>query len=178
MPDRGQQGTEPGGGGEPGAVARPTGLHHVGYWVEDLDAAMAHATALLGVGPFQVLEHVELGDFRHQGKPAVLDHTAAFAAWGPVLLELNVAHRVEPPELRQALRIAPGAVSHVAWTTDDLSAENERMAAAGCSLLTTSVGGAVCNWFSGGPLFAHPIEVHEPPPGVQAFWQSVRDAAG
>lgn len=152
------------------------GLHHIGYWVDDLDAAMAQATELLGVGPFQVLQHVDLGDFRYEGAPAVLDHSAAFTAWGPVLLELNVVHRVAPEALRTALRIAPGAVSHVAWTTDDLTAENTHLAAAGCALLTTSVGGAVANWFSGGPLFAHPIEVHQPPPAVRDFWRSLRDA--
>lgn len=153
------------------------GLHHIGYWVDDLDAAVTQAQKLLGVGPFTVLEHVDLGDFRFRGTAAVLDHTAAFAAWGPVLLELNVVHRVEPAELREALGVAPGRVSHVAWTTDDLTEENEHMSAAGCPLLTTSVGGAVANWYGGGSLFDHPIEVHQPPPGVQAFWQSLFDVA-
>ena len=158
------------------------GLHHIGYWVDDLDAAMAHASELLGVGPFTVLEHVDLGDFRFHGAtpgtaPAVLDHSAAFAAWGPVLLELNVAHRIEPAELRAALGVAPGQVSHVAWTTDDLDAETAHLTAGGCPLLTTSVGGAVANWYGGGPLFGHPIEVHQPPEGVRSFWQSLFDAA-
>lgn len=161
--------------GTAAASGTARGLHHIGYWVDDLDAAMAQATALLGVGPFRVLEHVDLGDFRFRDEPAVLDHTAAFTAWGQVLLELNLVHRVEPPELREALRIAPGAVSHVAWTTADLADENEHLATAGCALLTTSVGGAVANWFSGGSLFAHPIEVHQPPRAVQDFWRSVRD---
>jgi catechol 2,3-dioxygenase-like lactoylglutathione lyase family enzyme len=156
------------------------GLHHIGYWVDDLDAAMAQASDLLGVGPFTVLEHVDLGEFRFvpgpAGEQAVLDHTAAFTAWGPVLLELNLAHRIEPPELREALGVAPGRVSHVAWTTDDLTAEDAHMAASGCPLLTTSVGGAVANWYGGGSLFGHPIEVHQPPEGVRRFWQSLFDA--
>ena len=32
------------------------GLHHVGYWVDDLAAAQARWEAGLGVGPFQVIE--------------------------------------------------------------------------------------------------------------------------
>jgi len=154
-------------------VSGVRGLHHIGYWVDDLPAAMAQATQLLGVGPFRVLEHVDLGEFRFRGATAVLDHTAAFTSWGPVLLELNVVHEVDPPELRTALGIRPGAVSHVAWTTDDLAVENQHMEAAGCGLLTTSVGGAVANWFTGGPLFDHPIEVHQPPQGVLNFWRSI-----
>jgi hypothetical protein len=152
-------------------------FHHIGYWVDDLHAAMAHATELLGVGPFSVLEHINLGEYAFLGGPAVLDHSAAFAQWGPVLLELNLVHEVQPPQLRESLGIRHGAVSHVAWTTDDLVVEGEHMAASGCALLTTSVGGAVANWFSGGPLFGHPIEIHQPPPGVLAFWQSIAEAS-
>ena len=46
------------------------GLHHIGYWTDDLDAAMAQAERLLGVGPFQVLAHVDLGD-RRAGQPGI-----------------------------------------------------------------------------------------------------------
>jgi Glyoxalase/Bleomycin resistance protein/Dioxygenase superfamily len=151
------------------------GLHHIAYWTDDLDTAMKQATRLLGVGPFRVIEHVGLGDFRFRGEPAVLDHSAAFAQWGPVILELNVAHDVQPPELRDALGIAPGAVSHTSWYTGDLAAEGEHLAASGCALLTTSVGGAVANWFTGGALFAHPIEIHQPTAPVLGMWAAVRD---
>jgi methylmalonyl-CoA/ethylmalonyl-CoA epimerase len=160
-----------------GPPSKVRGLHHIGYWTDDLDAAMAQATQLLGVGPFQVLEHVDLGEFRFRGGPAVLDHSAAFTSWGPVLLELNVVHQVEPPALREALGVRHGAVSHVAWTTDDLEPEREHMAGAGCPLLTTSVGGAVADWFSGGGLFGHPVEVHQPTEGVQNFWRYVKESS-
>jgi hypothetical protein len=152
-------------------VVRP--LHHIGYWVDNLDAAVGAAGRLLGIGPFYVLDHVDLGDYRFRGEPAILDHSAAFAAWGPVLLELNVAHEVHPAELRSALGIRHGAVSHVAWTTSDLTQERADLAGAGCALLTTSVGGAVADWFEGGPLFGHSIEVHQPPPEVQRFWNTI-----
>jgi Glyoxalase/Bleomycin resistance protein/Dioxygenase superfamily len=151
------------------------GLHHIGYWTDDLNAAMTQATELLGVGPFRVIEHVDLGDFRFRGEPAVLDHSAAFAQWGPVILELNVAHDVQPRALREALGIAPGAVSHTSWYTGDLAAEGNHLAESGCALLTTSVGGAVANWFTGGALFAHPIEIHQPTAGVLGMWSAVRN---
>ena len=53
-----------------------------------------------------------------------------------------------------------------------------RILFAAALLLIAPVGGAVANWYGGGPLFAHPIEVHQPPPGVQAFWQGLFDNAG
>jgi catechol 2,3-dioxygenase-like lactoylglutathione lyase family enzyme len=150
------------------------GLHHIGYWTEDLAASMRDAERLLGVGPFTVLEHVDLGQFQFRGRPAVLDHSAAFAQWGPVILELNTAHHIEPPELRAALGVAPGAVSHISWWTDDLEEESRHLEGAGCALLTTSAGGAVANWFGGGTLFAHPIEIHQPTAGVRCMWESLR----
>jgi hypothetical protein len=153
------------------------GLHHIAYWVDDLEGAMASATELLGVGPFRVMEHVGLGDFRFKGQPAVLDHSAAFTQWGPVILELNVAHDVQPAELRSALGIAHGAVSHTSWWTADLEAEGAHLEASGCALLTTSVGGAVANWFTGGPLFGHPIEIHQPTPPVLGMWESLKDGS-
>ena len=58
---------------------------------------------------------------------------------------------------------------------DDLGAETRHLDGGGCALLTTSVGGAVANWFDGGPLFAHPIEIHQPTPPVRAMWDSLRD---
>lgn len=153
------------------------GLHHIAYWTDDLDAAMAAATALLGVGPFRVIQHVDLGEFRFQGEPATLDHSAAFAQWGPVILELNVVHEVQPPQLRAALGIAPGAVSHTSWWTTDLAAERAHLEGAGCALLTSSVGGAVADWFSGGALFAHPIEIHQPTPPVLRMWGSLPEGS-
>ena len=153
------------------------GLHHIAYWTDDLGVAMQQATDLLGVGPFRVIEHVGLGDFRFHGEPAVLDHSAAFAQWGPVILELNEVHDVQPPELREALGIAPGAVSHTSWWTTDLAAEGEHLISQGCALITTSVGGAFADWFSGGALFAHPIEIHQPTAPVRGMWASLADGS-
>lgn len=153
------------------------GLHHIAYWVEDLETAKTQATALLGVGPFVTIEHVGLGEFRFDGQPALLDHSAAFTQWGPVILELNQLHDVQPEGLRVALGVANGAVSHTSWYTDDLAAESGHLIGSGCALLTTSVGGAVANWFSGGPLFAHPIEIHQPTPPVSAMWASLADGS-
>ena len=34
----------------------------------------------------------------------------------------------------------------------------------------------MADWFSGGSLFGHPVEIHQPVQPVLDFWQSVRDA--
>ena len=45
-------------------------LHHIGYWVDDLDSAMKQWGQDLGVGPFQVIEHVPFDSFVFTGTPA------------------------------------------------------------------------------------------------------------
>jgi len=38
-------------------------LHHIGYWVDDLDAAMKQWSRDLDVGPFSVIEHIAFEQF-------------------------------------------------------------------------------------------------------------------
>jgi hypothetical protein len=76
-------------------------IHHVGYWVDDLGAALTRWRQDLGVGPFQVIEHVSFDSFvlTTDGQcraDVVFDHSAAFAAWGPVVVELGQVHAIGP----------------------------------------------------------------------------------
>jgi catechol 2,3-dioxygenase-like lactoylglutathione lyase family enzyme len=98
------------------------GLHHVGYWVDDLAAAQARWEAELGVGPFQVIEHVPFDSFA----VADGDHVRADVVF------------------------------------DDVEQESARLAGLGCALINTARSGPVTvAWHRGGPLFPHPIEVHQ-----------------
>jgi catechol 2,3-dioxygenase-like lactoylglutathione lyase family enzyme len=148
-----------------------SGFHHLGYWVDDLDAAVERAVRTLGVGPFLVHRHVAfetftLADGTAVTDPAYFDHTAAFAAWGPVVLELGVVHSVHP-DLTAAYGIRTGALGHVSWVVDDLEAESDRLEELGCALIHTASSGAVnVAWHRGGPLFPHPIEVHRAGPPI------------
>jgi catechol 2,3-dioxygenase-like lactoylglutathione lyase family enzyme len=146
-------------------------MHHVGYWVPDLDEAAERAAATLGVGPFLVHRHVRFDTFRLAGgapitDPAYLDHSAAFAAWGPIVLELAEVHSVDE-DLAAAYRIGFDRVGHVSWVAGDLDAEGARLEAAGCRLIHTAQTGAVeVAWYDGGPLFPHPIELHRAGPPI------------
>lgn len=141
-------------------------LHHVGYWVEDLDAALTDWGQGLDVGPFQVIKHVPfdsfvlaVGDQRYHD--AVFDHSAAFAAWGPVVVELNQVHAIDD-RLAAAYGIAAGGLSHVSWVVPDLEQESARLARLGCPLINTARSGPISvAWHHGGPLFPHPIELHQ-----------------
>ena len=102
------------------------GLHHVGYWVDDLAEAQSRWGSELGVGPFQVIEHVPFDSFAvtdgdQVRRDAVFDHSAAFAAWGPVVVELDQVHAIDD-RLAAAYGVVPGAVGHVSWVVPDVIA--------------------------------------------------------
>jgi catechol 2,3-dioxygenase-like lactoylglutathione lyase family enzyme len=142
------------------------GLHHIGYWVDDLDTAMKRWRQDLAVGPFQVIEHVTFEEFvlTVDGRPydaVVFDHAAAFAAWGPVVVELNQVHAIDD-RLAAAYRVTAGAISHVSWVVPDLERESARLARLGCRLINTARSGPIeVAWHDGGPLFGHPVELHQ-----------------
>lgn len=141
-------------------------LHHVGYWVEDLDHAAEHAHRTLDVGPFLTHPHVTfdsfvLADGTEVEDAAYFDHSAAFALWGDLVLELGEVHQAHP-DLVAAYGIQVGAVSHVSWVVDDLAAESRHLEEQGCALIHTAATGAVkVAWHHGGSLFPHPVEVHQ-----------------
>jgi hypothetical protein len=142
------------------------GLHHVGYWVASLSSAQRQWRRDLGAGPFQVIEHVAFDSFvlcagREPDDDVVFDHSAAFAAWGQAIVELDEVHAIDD-RLAAAYGYRPGALSHVAWVTPDLERESARLARLGCGLISTAQSGPVrVAWHHGGPLFPHPVEVHQ-----------------
>lgn len=141
-------------------------LHHIGYWVDDLDAAIKRWSQDLGVGPFQTLPHIAFDSFvlavdGGQYHDVVFDHSAAFAAWGPVVVELGQVHAIDD-RLAAAYGLAPGTVSHVSWVVPDVAQESERLERLGCQLINTARTGPISvAWHNGGPLFPHPIELHQ-----------------
>ena len=146
-------------------------LHHVGYWVSDLDTAQRSWGRDLGVGPFEVIEHVPfdalvLTTDGRQHTDIVFDHSAAFAAWGPIVVELDQVHAIDE-RLAAVYGIVSGAVSHVSWVVPDVRQESARLALLGCRLITTAQTGPISvAWHDGGPLFPHPIELHQHNPVI------------
>jgi len=111
-------------------------LHHVGYWVDDLDSALKQWGQDLDVGPFDIIPHMTFDSF--------------------VLT-------VDGQQYRDVGAGGPaGVVSHVSWVVPDVEQESTRLARLGCRLINTARTGPISvAWHDGGPLFPHPIEVHQ-----------------
>ncbi|HAN71233.1 MAG TPA: hypothetical protein DCQ36_06545 [Actinobacteria bacterium] len=127
----------------PGQAALPSRLVQIAYRVDDLEAACHQWAESVGAGPFLCRSHLPV-TARHDGQPAVYDHSAAFGQWGAVMLELIQLHECEPAAMREVLEHdAPGQANHFACFVDDLAAASAALEAQGMPLtmsLTTSSG--------------------------------------
>lgn len=152
-------------------TSRP--LHHIGYWVDDLEASAWDLHRTLGIGPFAHAPHITFTEFTMAGRaadlPVVFDHSAAFAAWGSTIIEIGQVHAIDP-DLAAAYAVGAGGVSHVSWTAPDLDVERARLAEMGCEFINTAQTGPVSVlWVTGGRLFGHPIEVHLRTPFIEGM---------
>jgi len=148
-------------------------IQHIGYVVEDLPSATERFARNLGTGPFQVLEHIPL-EATFEGAPARYDHSSAFAAWGPLIVELTQVHDAEPAGLAAAFTRPGAGVGHIGFLAEDQAAEVARLEAIGMHVFHTGRSGPVSAvWLSGGP-FGHPVEVLQRVPELDAFYASLR----
>ena len=155
-------------------------MHHLGYFVDDLEAAAQHFAVTLGAGPFLSLGHVPQHNSTFRGETVDYDHSTAFGQWGPILLEISQIHFAEPPSLREFFLgggVTP-RIGHVAWLADDLDAESDALANEGLPLVRTGGSGPVqTRWHDGRSLLGHSVELLRRSPEILAFYDSVRSAS-
>jgi hypothetical protein len=153
-------------------------IHHLGYVVEDLHRDVPRFAAATGAGPFYAMEHIPFDEVTYRGEPAVYDHSSAFGAWGPLIVELTQVHAAEPAGLRDSFVAPRGGVGHVAWLADSLEDEVARLRNAGITPFHAGrTGPASAVWLDGGELFGHPIEVLWRRDELLRFYAMVREAA-
>ena len=150
-------------------------IHHVGYVVEDLRAGAERFARDFGAGPFSRMEHIAFDAVTFEGAPAVYDHSSAFGAWGPILVELTQVHDAQPAGLAAALTPPGGGVGHVAWLADDLEAETRAAGGGRPARASTPAAPARCRraWFDGGTV----RPPRRGPPAQRRAARLLRDAA-
>ncbi len=90
-----------------------------GYVVRDMEAALDHWSGIVGVGPWFLIERVELDWFRHRGEETRPELSIALANSGDLQLELIQQHDAAPSMYREFLDAGHEGLQHVAfWSTD------------------------------------------------------------
>ena len=154
-------------------------IHHVGFHVPNLRAAIDTWVTVYGAGPFYLLEHVAYDECTSSGTPAVWDHSAGFGQWGAVPVELQQTHDLRPAELARPFTAdGRSAVNHVGVTADDPAAESARLESLGFALsMHARLGEFEFFWHDATEAFGYCIEVITAGPGLDAFWDTVAGGA-
>lgn len=153
-------------------------IHHLGYVVDDLRRDVPRFAAVTGAGPFFAMEHIPFDEVAYLGEPATYDHSSAFGAWGPLIVELTQVHDAQPGGLADAFAGPGDGVGHVAWLAESLEDEVRRLRAAGLTPFHAGrTGPASAVWLDGGALFGHPIELLQRREELLRFYAMVREAS-
>jgi catechol 2,3-dioxygenase-like lactoylglutathione lyase family enzyme len=153
----------------------PRPIHHIGFHVPDLRAAIDRWMTVHGAGPFYVNEHVAYDECTSSGTPAVWDHSAGFGQCGPVPVELQQTHDVRPAELARPFTAGGRTgVNHVGVTADDAAAESARLEALGFELcMHARLGELEFYWHDATEALGYCVEVITAAPGLDAFFDTV-----
>ncbi len=148
----------------------------IAFVPEDFDAAVRHWTQVMGVGPFFLLENIQLEDSRYLGAPNTCLFSIALAYWGDLQVELIRQENDAPSIYRGA---AGQGLHHICLITDDIAAARAIAEAAGATLLVegkVGADGAVIYVDTGGGPGSI-VEVLQPATGMLDLFAMIRAAA-
>lgn len=148
--------------------------------VNDLTAAMNKWISFYGVGPFYVLDRLDLTGTRYRGKESELVLSVGLAQAGPVQIELIYQHNKGPSVYRDLVPEGGTGFHHVCIYSHDYPADRRYFEAAGYE--TAMEGGSpdgslIFAYFDTRKDFDVFTEVITPAPGIMARNEMVAKAA-
>lgn len=106
-------------------------IRQLGYVVDDIEAAMAHWSEVMGVGPWYYNPKVPIEDYRYDGKPYEVHNSVALANSGYIQVELIQCRNDAPSMYRDFRRAGHRGLQHVAFWTQQYDADLALMEAEG-----------------------------------------------
>jgi glyoxalase/bleomycin resistance protein/dioxygenase superfamily protein len=98
-------------------------IRQLGYVVRDIEAAMAHWTDVLGVGPFFFFPRVVALDATYRGQPQPFEVAIALSNSGPTQIELMCQLDGGPSALRDFAERHGEGLHHTAFWTSAFDAD-------------------------------------------------------
>ena len=93
-----------------------------GYVVRDIHAALDHWVNVMGVGPWFLIENVQVENFHHRGVASDLQMTVALANSGDIQIELIQQTNDAPSMYQEFLAAGHEGLQHVSYWTKDYQA--------------------------------------------------------
>jgi hypothetical protein len=159
-------------------AALPGVVRQLGYFVKDVDQAMAGWLAM-GVGPFYILRGQVQKAVLH-GRPVEVTLSIAFANSGDLKIELVQQLDENPSINAEFLTKGREGFSHLAWWADDFDAARTAAEASGRPIVWSGGGHGSARFFyleAPTPAAADYFEVMELTPSTIGLGTLVREAA-
>jgi hypothetical protein len=143
------------------------------YAVDDVAEAARRWTAN-GVGPFFVIEHIDVRNVRINGAPSTFDHSSAYAQWGDVMVELICQHDSGGERI-----VGPSGIHHVACFVDDFESAAAQLTVSGIPemLYAETAAGMQFAFHDARAERGHLVEIYERTDRLAWFYDMVRESA-
>ena len=100
-------------------------MEQIGIVVDNFEDPINHWTKNLKVGPFFILEHLELNDVYYNGNPSNIDFSVALAYSGDIQIELIKQHCETPSIYNDYVDNKKNSVHHFCTFTPNISDDLE-----------------------------------------------------
>ncbi len=114
-------------------------IRQLGYVVRDIDAAMAHWTRALRIGPFYYLERVHLGVLRYDDESGRVEGSVALTYSGDMQIELIQPRDDRPSLYRDFLAAGHEGLHHLGFLSDHYDSDLRRATEAGLRIAQSGV---------------------------------------
>lgn len=104
----------------------------IAFVPKDFDGAVRYWTETMGVGPFFLIENIQLDEMRYLGAPSDCIFSIAIAYWGDMQVEL-IRQENDAPSIYRGQE--GGALHHTCVLTDDIEKARRIAEASGASIL-------------------------------------------
>lgn len=162
----------------PGPLKALGDIVQLAYLPEDFNATLKHWTEAVGVGPFFLLENVQLGEMKYRGQPSDAVFSIAIGYWGDIQIEL-IRPENDAPSIYNGEYGVKDRLHHVCLFVDSIATARAACAKAGAEILVEGKvgdsGEVIYVDAGGGP--GHIIEILQPMAGSEALFAMMRDAA-
>ena len=154
-------------------------IFQLAYVVSDVDAAIAHWSKLLGVGPFFVVRHAAYEEQTYKGARTNPDVSLAFAYSGQCNIELIQLHDDQPSVYRDFVKQRGYGMQHLGALSDDIEADSRELSGRGAILVQRglSATGVETRFFDIGSPDGVMFELIVGSPQVVANFEQMEGAA-
>ena len=100
-------------------------MEQMGFVVDNFEEPIKHWTEKLNVGPFFILEHIDLQHFQYKGHKSVIDFSVALSFSGNTQIELIKQHCDTPSIYNEYSEIKRGCLHHICRLTSNINNDIE-----------------------------------------------------